>query len=333
MTNRMSRFLPASLGSMFGQPLDKVEKRSTLPDPPANLPGAYASPELCCIVDQYVADHLQGDSIAEVKLDGIRCIYIAGRLWTREGSAFEAAEHCLPWLAAIEASYGRPMVFDGEYVEDGGLEATIAAFRRRKGNGVLWLFDAVPFDEWKSGQPSRKVLRARKVDLGLHLARATAGRRDVSVGFIDHRDVATPAEVEKAAQDLWALGYEGLVVKGAGTRYVRKRTADWMKVKLRTVSNMVITDVLGCKRKVEVVENGHRVQVEQDQAKALLVRHPCALGDRPGTSVRIAVPAGGLAATIWEKRIKLVGGTCQVEHAGFTGAGNPREAVLKSISA
>src|SRR3954466_10724731 len=95
-TASLSKRLPASLGSLFGQPFEKIESSMPLGDAPQQIPGAHAATELCCIVDHYDPKLLWRDAIAEVKIDGIRCLYIAGRLWTREGSPFEASEHCLP---------------------------------------------------------------------------------------------------------------------------------------------------------------------------------------------------------------------------------------------
>jgi hypothetical protein len=330
--------LPPSLGSLFGQPLEQAERReSCLPDPPANLPGAHAAPELCLIVDQYREELLPRDGIAEVKIDGMRCLYIAGRLWTREGSPLEAAEHCLPILRAMESAYGRPMFFDGEYVEEGGLEATIAAFRSRKGNGCLWLFDAVPFDEWKSGNASRQPLDVRKAELRRTLIKVTAGATGIPVGYVEHIAPLDARLVELYARDLFAAGFEGMVIKSASSRYLRKRTCDWMKLKLRSVTTMTVVDIVGCKRLVDVVAGERQLREERDCAKALLVRLPGRqmVDGKPGAlcrTIRIPVPPGGLSETIWERRGDLVdGGSIDIEHAGFTAGGNPREPILKGV--
>src|SRR3546814_4870697 len=82
-----------------------------------------------------------------VKIDGIRCLHIDGRLVTLEGQPFNAARHCLADLQALERYYGEPMVFDGEYAEEGGFEETLSTYRKGEGYGTLWLFDAVPLHE------------------------------------------------------------------------------------------------------------------------------------------------------------------------------------------
>lgn len=325
MTHALSHILPPSLGSFFGQRAD-VEDIPRKPLPPGDLPGAFAAPELCLVVDPYRAELLPRDPVVEVKLDGIRCLHIAGRLWTREGSPFEAAEHCLPILQAIEREYGVPMFFDGEYVEEAGIEATLSSFRKRTGTGMLWLFDALPLDRWQSGMPAGPPLWQRKEMLMRNLARA-ADDQPCSVGFIKAMEVSGACKIEQAANDLWAAGYEGLIVKSAGGHYHRRRTSDWMKVKLRTSSHMVVVDVLGGTQTVEVVEHGRRVTKRIEVAKSLLARLP-----KDGApAIRLKVD-GGLAETLWRNRNALIGGKVLVEHAGFTGGGQPREAVLKQVT-
>lgn len=312
---RLSKFLPPSLGTMFGQPVDREPVRQPT-SIPSTIPGAFAASELCLLVDQFQAVALPRDPVAEVKLDGIRCLSIGGRLVTREASPFEAAAHCLPVLDRMTREFGQPMFFDGEYVEDGGFEATLAAFRSRRGAGCLWLFDAVPLAEWETGQPSRRTLVERKAALRRVMLAVASQAPDCPVGYIEHRHCSA-GEIEGFARDLWSTGYEGLVVKAASSRYVRKRTSDWMKVKMRSVSDMVVVDMLGCKR------DG------RDTAKSLLVRLP---GAPPSPAVTRIPLRGGLADTLWDRRALVVGSLVQVEHAGFTGGGHPREATLKQVT-
>lgn len=333
--NPAAASLPASLGTLLDQPRDRPSQtqRVTVEDwHLAGTAGFKAAPELCTLVDQYKPDLLPRDAIAEVKVDGIRCLYINGAFWTREGCPLEAANHCLPMVKAIEAGFGRPMFFDGEYVEDGGLEATVSAFRSRKGAGDLWLFDAVPLDQWASGGPSNRSLFERKRDLRANLMPVIANGPG-PVGFIESFIVAAASHVETMAQTVWAQGSEGLVIKSTASRYLRKRTCDWMKVKLRTVSTVEVVDVIGCTRAVEFVFGGDRVVEDRQYAKTLLVRIPGRgnISGQPCRPMRLNVPAGGLSESIWERRADLVGSTVEIEHAGFTGAGNPREAVLKTV--
>lgn len=304
----LSKFLPPSLGSLFGQPLETVEDGPRKAAPAQSIPGAFSAPELCTLVDQYRDSVMPRDPVVEVKLDGLRCLYIGGQLVTREGSPFEAAEHCRGILRSLEATYGQRMFFDGEYIEDGGLEATISAFRSRKGAGCLWLFDAVPLDEWRSGLASRQGLRDRKAGLRSGLLSVTQGRNDVSVGYVEHQPIGR-RDVDENARAVWSAGFEGLVIKSESSRYSRKRTCDWMKVKQNSRSAVVVLDVLG-KRVGDV-----------DVAKALLVRLAV---DR---SEAFKVPVHGeLAKALWSGRSQIIGGKVDIAHHGFTGGGIPREA-------
>jgi len=318
MAKDLSHILPPSLGSLFGQAPEPVERAPVKASPPASIPGAFNAPELCSLLEGWTPGLHPARAGVEVKLDGIRCLYIAGQLYTREGSPMECASHCLAWLRGIEANMGTPMFFDGEYVEEGGLEATLSAFRSRKGNGCLWLFDAVPLDQWKSGKPSRAILRDRKEKLRKAVKATTAGRSDCAVGYIEHVDIGRD-QVEDECLRLTRLGYEGLVIKNLDAPYFRKRNSEMLKVKLRCVSKLLVVDVAGCRR------NG------REEAKALIVRLPGKHGQQAHSTIKVPVPAGGAAETAWRVRADLIGEMVDVEHCGFTGAGNPREAVLKTL--
>lgn len=313
MNGNLSKFLPMSLGGLFGQAPEAsatIAKRM----PPLTIPGAYNAPELCLLLDPWRADLAPSDAVAEVKLDGIRSLYAAGQQFTREGTPMECASHCLPILQQVERALGEPMFFDGEYLEEGGVEATLSAFRARRTGGVLWLFDAVPFTEWRSGNASRLGLVARKRRLRRAMEEVGCFVGESPVGFVEATPVR-PQDVEAYTQDLWAAGYEGAVIKSAASRYVRKRTCDWMKVKACTVTSMIVVDLLGTNR------NG------VETAGSVVARLE---GNPPTRPVRIPVH-GAIAATLWKRRSYVVGQRVPVTHAGFTGGGQPREARILSL--
>src|SRR3546814_2766686 len=83
------------------------------------------------------------------KQNGVRALALQGRIVTREAVPLDCALHCADAIRHIEREYGEPMVIDAEYVEAGGLGATLSAMRRGEGAGMLFLFDAVPYREWQ----------------------------------------------------------------------------------------------------------------------------------------------------------------------------------------
>lgn len=311
--------LPASLGRLFGQPPEAPishPRRNA-----AEIDGALAAPELCQLAEAFDDRRMPAHALGQVKIDGIRCLYIGGALYTREGQPLDAANHCLPMLRAIEEAFGCPMFLDGEYVEDGGLEATIAAFRSGKGAGVLWLFDAVPLMQWKSGQPSAKLFGQRVRDLGEAFDAARNGWGDNpaphAVGFIEPADLGGQAiNAYALAESLWANGYEGLMVKDARAPYIRGRSRAWQKMKRLSKSRAIVVDVLGGTRR------------GQATATALLCRLD---GDPPSRAFKVPC-LGTVGHAVWLARNELAGEAIEFEHKGFTGGGNPREPRLLTVT-
>lgn len=307
----LSKFLPPSLGTLFDVAPGADRPTSTLTvnqDDARMIDGAFAAPELCLAVEDYDKALHPRRAFEEVKLDGIRCLHIGGALYTREATPFHAASHCLPVLHDLQSAYGEPMFFDGEYVEEGGFEPTLAAFRRKVGQGVLWLFDAVPLREWKSGRPSRERLENRKEQM-IDMARRVQGNQHV--GMVGHNLVQAD-QVAPRAEELWGAGYEGLVVKDANSHYVRKRSSDWMKLKQVHTTDLVVVDVIG------------GVVAGRETCKALLVRGKAFKGAPPRPTRLSHGIAGQAADRLWQMRDQVRGGLVEVEHNGWTGAGNLR---------
>jgi hypothetical protein len=130
----MSKLLPPSLGSLFGQPLRVGAGTLDAARSAADLPGATRRRNYAASSTSIAPTCCRAKLSAEVKIDGIRCLYITGAYGPAKARRSRrrsiACRSCARWrpLTAV------PMVFDGEYVEDGGLEATISAFRSRRGN-------------------------------------------------------------------------------------------------------------------------------------------------------------------------------------------------------
>lgn len=208
--------------------------------PPAIIPTGADFPELCQLAVDPAVDpfNVLGKRFVQLKVDGIRALYIDGRIVTREGVPFDAALHCQPALRRLEQAFGEPMVFDGEYVEEEGFNATLSAFRKGEGTGVLWLFDAVPLSAWKQGVCDRPLY----VRLGM-LQQHIMAADSPFVGMLDHWELGGP-EIEAKARELWAEGYEGVVSKDPTGRYVRGRSRDWVRIKQTLTVDGPIVDAL-----------------------------------------------------------------------------------------
>lgn len=186
--------------------------------------GGAAAPELCQLLADYDPAHHPERALIEVKGNGLRHLWIGGDQRSREGQPFTAASHVRPALAALERAFGKPMFFDGEYIHDDGLDAANGDFRRGRGTGTVWLFDAVPLELWERNAPTAP-LQDRK-EMLLQRGRGIFGPGlGMLLGF--PLDVAgTLAKFN----ELRALGFEGVTVKNAVSSYDRRRSRRWQKL-------------------------------------------------------------------------------------------------------
>lgn len=207
------------------------------------LPGAGRFPELCMLPvdvepDDIAALHTNGRRVVQLKADGIRALYLAGQIAGRDGAPLDCALHCQPALARLEEAFGQRMMFDGEYVEQDGFNATIAAHRRGEGSGVFWLFDAVPYDNWCAGGST-----VGTVDRLTDLRRRVMAAESPFVGMLDFW-LMDQAQTRAKATELFREGYEGIVTKDADAGYVRARSKHWRRCKATMVDDFPVIDVM-----------------------------------------------------------------------------------------
>ncbi|MBX9816060.1 MAG: hypothetical protein K2X76_15285 [Sphingomonas sp.] len=218
-----------------------AEKRE--PQPVKVMPGAGRFPELCTLardVEPEQLDQLPNADrrLVQVKIDGIRALYVDGRIVSREGVPLDCALHCQPALRRLEEAFGRPMMFDGEYVEEEGFVATIAAQRRGEGYGAIYLFDAVPLEDWTAGGGDAPALwRLQELD------KRVMASESPFVGMLKFWEMDAQATRAKFAE-LIREGYEGLVTKDPASPYVRARSDAWRRLKGRFSLYAPIIDVL-----------------------------------------------------------------------------------------
>jgi ATP-dependent DNA ligase len=220
-----------------------------LPDLPPDLAGPVAV-ELAKPVQSIPrADALPGGCRYEPKWDGYRLVVVrtgsSTRLWSRQGR--DLTDRFPDIVAAAVAQLPAGSVLDGEVVVWNGLRLDFGLLQRRMATApsrLAPLVAAAPasyvaFDLLALGGTDlrRRTLRHRREQLAalaehwappLQLSPITADLDEARRWFTDYR----PA------------GVEGLVVKGAGTRYAPGRR-EWLKVKSWETTEVIAGGVTG----------------------------------------------------------------------------------------
>jgi hypothetical protein len=211
---------------------DTEARRDVAPTPPPArmIFGGTAAPELCMLPVETALPDDNEKRVAQIKVDGINAMYVDNRIvGGREGGPLDCALHCQPALQRLEEHIGHPMVFFGEYSAHDGFNPTLGEYRSGKGDGVFWIYDAIPHGAWVNGQDYLVPIESRLESLRTAFQAAETG---LFVGFLDWW-MLTPAETRAKALEIFAGGYEGLVSKKSGSPYRRRRHDDWRKVKER----------------------------------------------------------------------------------------------------
>lgn len=174
------------------------------------------------------------------KLNGNRCFYYKGKLYTRQGKEYTGCEHILNDLKAILATFEEDMVFDGELIlQESGLSDSEAF---QKGTGIanskdkdksnlhLVIFDILPTKEFEAGMSTLtyskrrywldKILRHRIYNHDLYKISVV----DMFYEGYDH------SQIYKYLDYAEANDIEGVMVN-LDAPYQAKRTKDLIKVK------------------------------------------------------------------------------------------------------
>ncbi|MGY1672061.1 ATP-dependent DNA ligase [Geodermatophilus sp. SYSU D00710] len=220
-----------------------------LPGLPPDLAGPVAVELAKPVRDLPTADALPGGCRYEPKWDGYRLVVVRGatgtRLWSKQGR--DLTDRFPDLAAAALAQVPAGTVLDGEVVVWGGDRLDFGLLQRRlvtPSARMAALAAAHPasyvaFDLLASGgaDQRRRPLRARRAALE-ELAQRWAPPMQLSPVTAD------PAEARRWAEDLRPLGIEGLVAKGAATRYAGGRR-EWLKVKSWETTEVVAGGVIG----------------------------------------------------------------------------------------
>ena len=220
-----------------------------LPDVPPELAGPVAVELAKPVRDLPRADALPGGVLYEPKWDGYRLVVVrtggTTRVWSRQGR--DLSSRFPDVVAAAVAQVPPGTVLDGEVVvwngsrlDFGLLQQRMVASRGRIGTLVAAApASYVAFDLLALGGADLRGRRLRERRAALEeLAARWAPPMQLSPVTTD------PAEARQWSADFRPAGVEGLVAKGAGTRYAPGRR-EWLKVKSWETTEVLAGGVIG----------------------------------------------------------------------------------------
>jgi ATP-dependent DNA ligase len=189
--------------------------------------------DLCQLVTDYAPKFIPRTAIAEKKHDGVRSLWLGGKTITRGGMTIWCAAHLWPALAAVETAFGEPMFLDGEYVEPGGFGPTARRVSKAihnggpcAGSGIVWLWDAIPVGEWRSGRGTVPLATRKR-----RLQAAIEAVGDPRIRYVDHVPVAGEAHLRRLEAKAYGRGEEGIVIKDATGAHHPGRSRLWQRLK------------------------------------------------------------------------------------------------------
>jgi ATP-dependent DNA ligase len=220
-----------------------------LPGLPPDLAGPVAV-QLSKPVREIPAAHaLPGGCLYEPKWDGYRLVVVRGgsstRVWSKQGR--DLTDRFPDVVAAAVAQVPTGTVLDGEVVIWNGSRLDFGLLQQRMStsvNRIPALVAAAP-----ASYVAFDLLAAGGTDLrGLRLTRRRAELVGMAARWAPPMQLSPatsdPDEARQWFDDFRTAGVEGLVVKGAGTRYAPGRR-EWLKVKSWESTEVVAGGVIG----------------------------------------------------------------------------------------
>jgi DNA ligase-1 len=174
-----------------------------------------------------------------IKYDGMRSLIEVNdnrvNFWTRSGKPITALEPLAP--AVLEIFGGERLMLDSEGVGTDFLD-TVSQLRKKTGadlkdSTVLQVFDMVDLDDFRNADNRTYFggpLTERLTRLAFKFIEA--GRPVGAVQQVEHREILAWSHAVEMADSWMALGLEGGIFKRASAGYIKRRTHDWLKIKL-----------------------------------------------------------------------------------------------------
>jgi DNA ligase-1 len=206
----------------------------------------------CALAKPFEAKRIKPGSnwLGSIKFDGMRSLAVvrdnSATFFTRSGNEIPALKHLEPQV--LEVFGGRHLVVDAEGVGVDFLDS-IGQLRRTvnieslKSTTILQCFDIIPFDLFNDTRGG-DVVGAALEDRLLELQAYFRGNEPENVRYLSHTSFGDDATAMLAMGDAWMdAGFEGGVFKNAASRYSKKRSADWLKIKQTDPATVEITAV------------------------------------------------------------------------------------------
>jgi len=184
--------------------------------------------------------------LASIKYDGVRVVAFVDRgsvmLKTRNGKNLDIESLNNSMAKQTDGAYDCELVM-GDGLQESRTSITGEVNRVLKGTSTdivgctLCIFDKLTLQEWESKECSRS-LRSRLCALNEEII------SDILIRSIRQKELNSHEEIESLFQDMYAMGYEGLILRYADGLYEWKRTKSLMKVKSTDSLFLECTDVI-----------------------------------------------------------------------------------------
>lgn len=198
-------------------------------------------PVFDCMLASPLENKLPKNILIEPKLDGIRVVYVNGKLFTRNGKMLEGFNEIEQQLLKLPQDF----VFDGELMGSDFTATQNLTFKKSDNKtGVNFnIFDCLPITEFQKGCSS-SILRDRKKTLiqvfDSFNSIIIPNLKRVEVWYTGNSDQDA---IQKVHDQIISLGFEGSMIKDAESIYQCKRTKTWLKKKDFDLHDLKVVDI------------------------------------------------------------------------------------------